>query len=206
MKTSFILACSLAGVILFGQQGWAAAKDPNLAAMERYAKSGFSAAQRGDWDKARDVFGKAVASAEKFEADQRTMAVLYLEYGRALGVVCEFDEARTYIERALAVDEATGGPVHMSHVELARLNRAEHSFEQAEVHYRTAMPMLAKHSIPTVDPIGYAEFLDEYAEVLRRIGREGNAVPLDLESIELRRRNPGKSSQVSATPYGERCN
>ena len=206
MKNLLVVACSVAG-LLFCQLGAAAAKDQNLAAMQRYAKSGFSAAQRGDWDKAREGFEKAVESAEKSDAaDQRTMAVLYLEYGRALGVGCQFIAARNYLEKALAADEAVGGPVHMSHVELARLNRAENSFEEAEMHYRTAMPMLAKQSIPTLDPIGYAEFLDEYADVLRRIGKEGNAVPLDLESSELRSRNPGKTSQVSVTPYGERCN
>lgn len=207
MKQLLLVACLLAGVPLLTGQSLAAARDENLAAMQRYAKNGFSAAQRGDWDKAREGFGKAVESAEKSDAtDRRTMAVLYFEYGRALGVSCQFEEANLYLERARAADEAAGGPVHMSLVELARLKRAEHAFEEAELHYRTVMPMLAKQSIPTVDPIGYAEFLEEYADVLRQIGKGGNAVPLDLESQELRVRNPGKSSQVNVTPYGEHCN
>jgi tetratricopeptide (TPR) repeat protein len=207
MRRLFVVAYSLAGLLLFAEQGAAAAKDENLAAMQRYARNGFSAVQRGDWDKAREGFGKALESAQKTDAtDRRTMAVLYLEYGRALGVSCQFEEAGAYLERAREVDEVAGGPVHMSLVELARLKRAEHEFEEAELHYRTVMPMLAKHSIPTVDPIGYAQFLEEYADVLRQIGKGGNAIPLDLESQELRVRNPGKSSQVSVTPYGEHCN
>lgn len=83
MKASSVLR--VAAALLVFWLGEAAAEDLNRAAALRHAQSAFSAAQRGDWNLARDGLREAVAAAEKSDADQRTMAVLYYEYGRALG-------------------------------------------------------------------------------------------------------------------------
>lgn len=195
----------VAAVLLVFRLGVAAAEDENRAQALRHAQNAFAAAQRGDWGVARDGLRKAVAAAEKSDADQRTMAVLYYEYGRALGVTCRYGEARTYLEKALAFDEVMGGPVYMSHVELARLNRAGRSLQEAQWHYRTVKPMLVAQNVPDVDPIGYADLLDEYADVLERIGRQGEAGALRSQSRKLRAAHPGRTSRVSATPYGTHC-
>lgn len=85
-----------------------------------HAQSAQAAIKNSDLDAARENWAKAVKNGELANEPDQKMAVLYYEYGRALGVTCYFDGSEYYLKKAYVLDKKTGGPVYMSLVELAR--------------------------------------------------------------------------------------
>ncbi len=54
----------------------------NMHNAQRYAVAGQVAARNGAWAEARKNFGRAIANVRMGHGDDRTLAVLYYEYGQ----------------------------------------------------------------------------------------------------------------------------
>lgn len=68
----------------------------------------------GDWFNARMYFGRAIQNAKIGGADTKTVAVLWYEYGRSSGVICDWPEAARGLNEAYKLDSETVGPAYMS--------------------------------------------------------------------------------------------
>ncbi len=97
----------------------------NMHNAQRYAVAGQAAVRNGAWAEARKNFGLAIANVRMGHGDDRTRAVLYYEYGRASGVICDWPEAERGLNEAYNLDQQISGPAYMSLVELARMNLIE---------------------------------------------------------------------------------
>lgn len=177
----------------------------NERTAHRYANAGDAASQRGDWTAAREHWRRAVINAKLAHMSDRALAVAHYEYGRASGVVCEWAEAELGLKEAYRLDAAAGGPAYKAAYELGRLNYDRKQYRSAVEQFLQAKTEFDKLQAETKDPVGYADFLDEYAVALEQTGRAEQAQPLRSKSLELRKTFSGKTAHTEKTPYGTQC-
>ena len=183
----------------------ACANPINLKTASMYAKGCREFQAQNEWWKARRACGRAAINAKLGGAPDQTIAVLWYEYGRTSGVICDYAEAQKGLDEALKLDQATGGPAYMSLLEIARLNFAQGKFAKAASYYEKFWLAIPKNLAEKEDPIGSAEVLEEQAEAYRKIGNITLSKAQEARARELRATNPNKTSNTDHTPYGKFC-
>ena len=174
----------------------------NLSAHRQAAQS---ALQNNDWDAARVHWAKAVVNGELGNAPDSQMAILYYEYGRALGVTCFYNEAEKYLKKAYNLDEKTNGPVYMTLLELARLNLNQKKYDNALHYFDKLMPVLEKINAKSQSPAELSVVLDEYSEALTNMDMLQRAKQFKAEAKKMRETFSGAFSITDRTPYGSQC-
>lgn len=177
----------------------------NLRTANEYFRGGQNNVAKGDWFKARMSFGRALTNADLGNANDAVKAVYAYEYGRTSGVICDWAESEKGLLKALDLDAKTHGPVHMSLVELARMNNAKGDLQNSEKYFDQAKQSLDKVQADTRDSIGYANILKEYAEILSRLGKVEDAKLLKKREEDIRGVFKDRSSSHDQTPYGRHC-
>jgi len=197
MKVLFLLP------LLFSLVSCAPAINQKSAAI--HAQSAQNAIQNNDWDVARVSWAKAVKNGELAGESDQNMAILYYEYGRALGTTCYFQQSESYLKKAYDLDKKTGGPIYMSIVELARLNLDQKKYEIALPYFTELMPILDKINAKEEAPIEYSNILTEYSKVLANTGNHEKSKSLLQEAASIRKNNQGGYSITERTLYGSQC-
>ena len=177
----------------------------NMKTSENYARRAYAAEHAGNWVEAREDYRRSIINAQLADMQKDTLAVLWYEYGRASGVVCEWHEATAALSKAYEFDKASGGPYYMSSYELARMNYQRKDYPTALKYYRRAYVEFESDQVDTKDPIGYAIFLDEFVRTLKEVGLGTETKELAERAERIRKAFPGKSSHTEKTPYGSQC-
>ena len=170
-----------------------------------YAIAADNAQRAGDWFTARKYWGRAIISAELGRVPPQALAILWYEYGRSSGVICDWAEAEIGLTKALELDKQSNGPTHMSFFELGCMNFDRRRYDEAASYFGHAMRESDERSIDTQDPIGHADLLTEYAISLENIGRGAEARKHRARSAELRATFPNGKTPTDRTPYGTQC-
>ncbi len=178
----------------------------NLHNARKYDLAANDAIQKGDWKAARMYYSRAWGNAQMGRADTRTIARLRYEYGRASGVVCEWEEAELALNEAFELDKKSDGPRWMPLVELERMSIAQKDYKKAKSYFDKLMPILSEIQGETKDPLGYADLLDEFVLVLENIGEGESAKKHKKREKQLRDTFPGQKAHTEITPYGTQCN
>ncbi|WP_218043092.1 tetratricopeptide repeat protein [Steroidobacter gossypii] len=189
------LTCALAGC----------ANPVNRSTAVRYSEAAWTARDAGDWRRAQSNLAKAIPNAQVGGATPRQMSVLYYEYGRASGVICDWEAAEQSLKRALELDQGSNGPVHLAQMELGRMYFDRKDYASAEHYFTSLYQLFERMDAQTADPLGYAVFLDEYAVTLEALSRPAEASPLKARADELRRTFPTGQARTDRTPYGTQC-
>ncbi len=179
----------------------------NLHTAGKYFQAGHSNLSAGDWVTAQKNFGKAVLNAKLGKADDRAMAVYLYEYGRASGVLCDWTESEKSLIAAYELDRENDGPTHMSLVELTRMHIGRQEFSKAVEYSDKVLPELKNLQADARDPIGYAEFLEEYSLALEQTEKD-EAIKIHRmreRAKELRNVFPNAKPFHDKTPYGTQC-
>jgi tetratricopeptide (TPR) repeat protein len=178
-----------------------------LLTPEHYANAAMQAQERDDWQGAVKFWARAHAAAEAQSGDSQTAAIVAHEYGRALGVVCEFAHAERLLLQALAIDESTGGPAHMPLIELSRLKLDQKLYADSIAYFERAVAALDAMNASGRDPDAFAHFLEEYAEALRQAGLQEQAdiVAARAERLHMQHRHSHGHAAAERTPFGTRC-
>ena len=177
----------------------------NTKTAEKYWNAGYAAQQAGNWSDAQMYYSRSILNAEMGSADRRTMAVLWYEYGRASGVVCDWEEAQNGLGKAHYYDRLSEGPVHMSSYEMGRMFTVREMYPEAERYFAQAFEEFEQANSDTRDPIGYAVFLDEYVRALQHNGQAGKANEYTARARKIREAFPEGESHTDLTPYGTHC-
>lgn len=171
----------------------------------KYSQAAYSAMKSGDWFNARMYFGRAIQNAKIGGVDTKAMAVLWYEYGRSSGVICDWPEAERGLNEAYKLDSETGGPAYMSLYEFGRMNYDRKQYAKAVEYFARVKVEFDKLQADTRDPLGYADYLEEYAGALEKTGNNAEAKKHRARAVELRKAFPGKDAQTEKTPYGTQC-
>mgnify|MGYP003793209655 FL=1 len=177
----------------------------NTANARRHANTAAAASKAGDWATARTEWAQALVNAQLAGASSQHLAVFNYEYGRALGVQCFWDQSETYLLKAYELDRQAGGPEHMSLVELSRMKFNQKQYDRSAQYYRRAIEALEQINASAKAPAEFSVILDEYAEALRRCGKDQDADLVQARANEIRSRDPGGRSITDRTPYGTQC-
>lgn len=170
-----------------------------------HARSAQAEIANGNWDSARRHWAKAVVNGELGEMTPQAQAVFNYEYGRSLGVTCNYSESEIYLRKAYDLDKAINGPIYMSILELARLNYDQSKFKKAKEYYAQVIPLLDSVSTEKESPMEYSNVLLEYSDVLFRQGVIHKAESLKKHAEQIRVENPEGYSITDRTPYGRHC-
>ena len=177
----------------------------NEVTAHRYANAAVSASESGDWITARENWRRAYINAKLAHMDNKALAVALYEYGRASGVVCEWEEAESSLKETYRLGTSTDDLSYMSVYELGRMNYDRKRYADAVEQFSKVKVFFDMTEADTKDPLGYADYLDEYAIALEQTGKPSEAQPLRSRSMELRKTFVGKNSHTEKTPYGTMC-
>lgn len=181
--------------------GAAAAADLDF---DEYLQRADAAKARGDWESAAGQYAQAINHAD-LPRDVATRSAMHLEYGRAMGALCQFAEAEKYLLRAKEMATTAGGTLFPSLYELASLTIAQKKFTESSAYFSQLMPVIERESRAKSSPRLVADALQKYAVVLTATGNADAADSRRREAEKIRAANPQPASPGTITPYGSQC-
>jgi hypothetical protein len=181
--------------------GAATAADLDL---DEYLQRASAAKSRNDWESAAGQYAQAINHAD-LPRDAATRSNMHLEYGRAMGALCQFGESEKYLLRAKELATNAGGSVFPPLYELASLNAAQKKFAESGAYFSQLMPVIERESRAKSSPRLVADAFEKYALVLTAIGNVADADSRRREAEKIRAANPQPASPGTITPYGSQC-
>lgn len=161
---------------------------------ERYYDAGMASEDAGDLQHARKCYSRAHWNAVAGMLGPTAEAYTLYEWSRMTGYLGQHTNAETgfsnvlrLIEKAKPKANALLAPVLC---EYARLLHDTGQHEKAVPCFERALPELERREVATKDPIGLADFLDDYAASLRAAGRDARTVAERARSL----REPNKGA------------
>ena len=141
--------------------------------------------------------------------DKQFSAISMYGLARANGHLCNLDEAESWliksIEARKSLTNLETAYLSQNIFELGRLYIAQEKWENANAQFLQALPMLESMDMESIDPLGYANLLEEYQQILQRTGND-KLVSTNLEKIEqLRKNNQAGRAQYVSDPYPANC-
>ena len=196
-RSLVLLTCAfIAG--LSSSTGFAADLD-----FDEYVQRADTAKKRGDWESVASQIAQAINHPDLPRAGAVRSAV-HLDYGRAMGVLCHFDEAEKYL--LLAKQIAQQGNVSTFHavVELGALNVGQKKYAVAAGWYSEMMPMLERESLIKMSPLLLADALEKFAIALAATDKPEEAESQRRAAAKIRETGL-KAPSATITPYGAKC-
>jgi tetratricopeptide (TPR) repeat protein len=170
-----------------------------------HAEAGYAAQRRGDWEAAARQFAQAVVNADLAHADARGRAMVSYEYGRAMGVLCRYEDAEKYLLLAKELNESAGHAPYLPLYELAVLKVKLGKNSQALVYFNQLMPMIEKENLLSTAPLGVADAHEQFGAALDATGQGARAAVQRERGRAIRAANPAARPVGAGTPYGTRC-
>jgi len=128
---------------------------------------------------------------------------------RANGHLCELNRAEVWLVKSINLRKSLPNleTAYLSQniLELGRLYIAQKKWEKAKEQYLEGLPMLVGLNTEAIDPLGYANLLEEYQQILEKTG-DNELANTNLTKIkELRKNNQDKQAQYVSAPYPANC-
>ena len=150
---------------------------------------------------------EAARKAATDAGDQEYEAIAMHNLARTYIKACQPQEAaRWYVESIKVLELLPDHPdasITQSLVEYARLLIATGQAKDAVAPMERALPKLEASGVESSDPIGYANFFDDYAKALDAAGQ--NSETVRLRATKLRQANPGRKARFIPEPYPAQC-
>jgi len=141
--------------------------------------------------------------------DKQYESISMYGLGRANGHLCKLDEAELWLVKSIKVRKSLpnieSAYLSQNIFELGRLYIAQRKWEKASDQFSQGFPLLAGLDIETRDPLGYANLLDEYQQILEHTGESTLAADNSSKIEELRKNNLDSQPQYVSDPYPSNC-
>jgi tetratricopeptide (TPR) repeat protein len=156
-------------------------------------EAGFRAEEQGDLNLARQYFYQAYWNAQSSFLGPSSEAYALYEWSRVTGYLGMHAEAEAGFTNVLTLIDTSAGQAEKLRApalcELARLLHDTKQHSRALPIYERALSELQKLGAPQKDPIGFAEFLDDYADSLRAGGDHETADAILKRSAAIKADN-----------------
>lgn len=166
-----------------------------------------AAIRRGDWESAASQFAQAINHPD-LPRDAITRSAMHLGYGRALGVLCHFDEAEKYLLRAkdiAASDDKAGSATIDALRELGAINVARKKYAAAIEYYLPFVAAIEREPRTKLPPWQTTDAFEKLAIALAATGKPDEADARRREAGKWRGGVPGALPAGAITPYGTQC-
>lgn len=177
----------------------------NVRNAEAHAQAGYAAERAGDWDGARRQFAQAVVNADLGNADVHGKAIVNYEYGRALGVTCEYAMSEKYLLRSKELVVQEGRAPYLPLYELGLLAEQQRKPQEAAQYFAELIPLMEQQGLLEHYPLGVADVHERYASALASLGKSVQASAQRAQASAIREANPNAKPFGSVTPYGSAC-
>ena len=188
--------------------GPAFAVAPSRAVVNANA-SGNRALDAGRYEAALKGYDKALRLAEDAgDAQYRAMAMYGL--ARANARLCRTSLAEKWFRDSISLRESIpdipqSAFLTQNWIEFARFLLSVGRTEEAAAYFERAVPKLESMGIEQIDPIGYADLLDDVVATLIKIGKIEESNVHAQRAAELRQKNPDRKASFRALPYPVSC-
>ena len=172
--------------------------------LDEYLQRASAAKVRGDWESAAGQYAQAINHAD-LPRDAGTRSAMQLEYGRAMGAICQFEEAEKYLLRARDLAAMAGASPFNVLYELAALNSAQKKHAVAARYFSQLVTVIERESRVKNSPQLVADALEKYALALGASGNADEAASRHREAEKIRSANPDPAPPGTITPYGTQC-
>lgn len=171
--------------------------------LDEYLQRANAAKNRGDWESAASQAAQAVNHADLPKTGAVRSAV-YLEYGRTMGVLCQYDDAETYLLRAKEIAEKSASSTAPALYELGALSAAQKKFADAVGYFSQLVPLIERESRIKTSALVVADAYEKYALALAATGRPDEAEARRRDAGRIRESRPN-APPGTITPYGAKC-
>ncbi len=172
--------------------------------LEEYLQRAASARARGDWQSAAHQFAQAINHADLPRGGAMRSEV-HLEYGRSMGVLCQYAEAEKYLLKAKEIAAQARAPMFPALQELLAVSVAQKKYDAASAYFEQLQPLIERESRIKSSPLLVANAFEKVAEVLSAAGKADEAAARRAEAVRVREAAPKKAPAGTITPYGAQC-
>ena len=171
---------------------------------DEYMQRAKAAKSRGDWQSVASQLAQAINHPDQPKGETER-ALLLLEYGRAIGVLCQFGEAEKYLLRSKVMVEKAGSSPFVALYELGAINVAQQKFAEAAGYFSQFALIAERESRATTSPQLLADGYEKFSIALAATGQTDEAQARRREALGLRETSPKAAPAGSITPYGLKC-
>ena len=171
---------------------------------DEYLERANAAKSRGDWESAASQFAQAINHPD-LPGDGATRSAVNLEYGRAIGVLCHYDEAEKYLLRAKALAGTSGSTLIAALYELGAISVAQKKFAGAVGYFAELVPMIDRAPRTAPPSLVVADAYEKFAVALAATGQPEEAERRRREAGRIREAGPKAVPPGTITPYGAQC-
>ena len=185
------------------------ATDINRINASRYYDAGLAFEARKQYEQAREAYWRALVNYRSAGGPQSAISAATYNLGRMTGMTCNFPLAEQFLQEALKLEEQLTSPepgnITKRLGELANISFALDKFEESAAFYERAVPRLEQLGIIQDDPIGYALYLDGYANALDKAGMSAKGAEIRRRASAIRDQNAAKTARFSPVYYNNVC-
>ena len=173
--------------------------------LDEYLQRANASKRRGDWQSAASQYAQAINHPDLPKAGlERSM--VHLEYGRAVGALCQFSEAEKYLLMAKTIADQARGSSFSVLYELGGIRVAQRRFDDAAGYFVQILPTPpGAQPQPQAAPPLLADAHEKYATALEAIGKPDASQAHRLEARRLRDANPKPAPAGASIDYAARC-
>jgi tetratricopeptide (TPR) repeat protein len=171
--------------------------------LDEYLQRADAARNRGDWESVASQVAQAVNHPDLPKTGELRSTV-HREYGRAMGVLCQYAEAETYLLRAKEVAENSASSTFLVLYELGAISVVQKKFTTAAGYFSQLTSLNARESGTKFSALLVADAYEKYAVALAATGKSDEADARRRDAGKIRETAP-KASPGMLTPYGTRC-
>jgi tetratricopeptide (TPR) repeat protein len=171
-------------------------------------QDGDQALDAGRFEDALRSYGKALTLAER-AADAQYRAIAMYGLARANAHLCRTVPAEKWFRESIALRETLlddgSATVTQNWLEFARFLRSAGRPEEAVPYFERAVRKLDSMHVERMDPIGYADVLDDFVVMLMSTGKIEESKPYGRRAAQLRLENPRRVANFQAVAYPTAC-
>ena len=171
---------------------------------DEYVQRANSAKSRADWESAASQFAQAINHPDLPKAGT-TRSAMNLEYGRALGVICQFEEAEKYLLRAKEMAETASSSTFPALYELGAIHVVQGKYAGAVGYFSQLLPIIERESRAKTSPLVVADAYEKFALALVATGKAEAGELRRREADKVRETRPKAPPPGTITPYGAQC-
>ena len=162
----------------------------------------------GNYEEALSSYTQALDQAED-EGNKEHRAMAMYGLARTNAQLCRVTAAEKWFRDSIvlreAMPDAGGVPVIQNYSEFARFLLSTGRPADAVEYFGRAVPKLEKMGFEKMDPIGYANYLDDFVGAMKATGMDRELEPYAAKAAKLRSRYPGRQPDFRPEPYPANC-
>lgn len=171
--------------------------------LDEYLQRAKAAKIRGDWESVASQVAQAINHPD-LPKTGTLRSTVHLEYGRAMGVLCQYREAEKYLLLAKEIADVSGSAAVGVLYELGSVSVAQKKFAAAIGYFSQVVPMIERDSGGKLSPPLVADAYEKFGMALAETGKSEEAQSRRSEADKIRQTAP-KAVPGSITPYGKLC-